>query len=625
MTDTRFRFLFVMLMLFLALNTTTRTLLLWLSYEQLQLEGLSLVKIYIAGFFNDLITATYYFIPLVLYISVIPDRWFNHRRHRVILGVIAFTMLYAMLFSAVSEYFFWEEFGKRFNFIAVDYLVYTHEVIKNIQESYPLTLILLSLTLITALVLYRLKATLLGGETHTSLKGRMKVAFVLLALPLLAFNLFDKTPSGTISKNIYQNELAKNGTYALFSAFRHNTLDYDTFYKTLPLSQVMENLDRLEHFNQTHPKSFRSQHPLRKYNVILIMEESMSAAYMGIYGNKKQLTPHLDDLANKGLFFSNLFATGTRTVRGMEAVTLSVPPTPGRSIVKRPINNNLDHIGDIFQAQGYQNTFIYAGYGYFDNMNSFFKNNGFDIIDRTDFAKEEITFANVWGVCDEDLFNKTLKEADRAYAKKKPFFTYVMTTSNHRPYTYPEGKIDIPSHSGRSGGVKYADFAIGKFIEDAKKKAWFKDTIFVIIADHNGGSAGKRSLPLHRYRIPLILYAPHIITPKRITTLASQIDTMPTLFDLLGFEYQAHFYGNSILSPAFRPRAFIGNYQKLGYFDGESLTFLTPDKRSHKEKVAKLGLRDVSYVNAPISQEEEERVITYYQSASFFYKHSLPH
>jgi phosphoglycerol transferase MdoB-like AlkP superfamily enzyme len=255
-------------------------------------------------------------------------------------------------------------------------------------------------------------------------------------------------------------------------------------------------------------------------------------------------------------------------------------------------------------------------------MNNFFSKNGFEIVDRLNFEDSEITFANVWGVCDEDLLNKTLKEADKSYKNKKPFFNYVMTTSNHRPYTYPDGKIDIPSHSGRSGGVKYTDYAIDKFLKKAKSKPWFKDTIFVIVADHNGGSAGKSSLPLYRYKIPLIIYAPDFIKPQVVSKLASQIDTMPTIFNLLGFNYKAKFYGNNILDEHFIQRAFIGNYQKLGYVKNGYVYYLTPDKKAHKQKVVNLKLTSVKYKQEDIKKDELEEIVTYYQSASYIYKHS---
>ena len=593
-----------------------------MSFASVDTSMLTLAKTFAVGFIYDTVTAFYYFIPLTLYLIFIPQKIFNSTIHKKILAIIAFCIIYAMIFNGISEYFFWEEFGKRFNFIAVDYLVYTHEVIRNIQESYPLPAILSAIGIVAFGIVYLLRNPLLHIQDRTTFVQRLGYGTPLLLMPVLFFNLLDKQGLSNVSKNIYNNELAKNGTYSLFSAFRHNELDYNEFYKTLDHKTVMENLKRLEGFDDKTLKIVTAKKAEQKYNVILIMVESLSAEYMGIYGNRIKVTPHLDKLAKKSLFFDNLFATGTRTVRGMEAVTLSVPPTPGRSIVKRPKNDNMDSVGEIFKAKGYDNKFIYGGHGYFDNMNDFFSKNGFKIVDKSNFQESEIHFANVWGVCDEDLFGKVLTEADKSYKSHRPFFSFVMTTSNHRPYTYPNGKINIPSHTGRDGAIKYTDFAIDQFIKQAQTKPWFDNTIFVIIADHNGGSAGKTSLPLYRYRIPLIVYAPKIIKPGTVSKLASQIDTMPTLFDMLGFSYKARFYGNSILSTNFRERAFIGNYQKLGYVKNGYLYYLTPDKTVHKEKILSLSMHNVQYKELPITPKEGKEVITYYQSASYFYKYN---
>jgi phosphoglycerol transferase MdoB-like AlkP superfamily enzyme len=280
--------------------------------------------------------------------------------------------------------------------------------------------------------------------------------------------------------------------------------------------------------------------------------------------------------------------------------------------------------GFIFKEKGYENKFIYAGHGYFDNMNDFFSHNGFDIIDRVDFKDDEVTFSNAWGVCDEDLLSKALKEADKSYAKKEPFLNFIMTTSNHRPYTYPDGKIDVPSHTGREGGVKYTDYAINKFLQEAKKKPWFKNTIFIILADHNGGSAGKNTLPSYRYKIPLIVYAPALIKPEVVNKLSSQIDLFPTLFSLMGWSYESMFYGNDILSDLFKERAFIGNYQKLGLLKNGYLYVLTPNKEIHKYKIMKQTLNSVKYEEIKdISEEEIKETISYYQSAAYFYKNHI--
>ena len=163
------------------------------------------------------------------------------------------------------------------------------------------------------------------------------------------------------------------------------------------------------------------------------------------------------------------------------------PPTPGQSILRRPGNEGLFTIGSIFQDAGFDTRFIYGGYGYFDNMNNFFGNNGFDITDkggrfepgdhftgaRNIIDDQYIHFANAWGICDEDLYDAVIRDADVRYAKQQPFFDFVMTTSNHRPYTYPDKKIDIPSGSGRDGAVKYTDFAIGEFLKKVSSKPWF--------------------------------------------------------------------------------------------------------------------------------------------------------
>jgi phosphoglycerol transferase MdoB-like AlkP superfamily enzyme len=278
----------------------------------------------------------------------------------------------------------------------------------------------------------------------------------------------------------------------------------------------------------------------------------------------------------------------------MEAITLSIPPTPGRSIVKRENNQHLFTIGEVFKQKGYTRNFFYGGDGYFDNMNSFFGGNGFNIVDRgrgflmdasitttrTNIEDEEVTFENAWGIADEDIYNKVIKVADEAHSAGKPFFDFVMTTSNHRPYTYPEGKIDIPSGSGRSGAVKYTDYAIGEFLRKAKQKEWYKNTIIIIMADHCASSAGRQELDVKNYHIPgLMLNLPNIL-PKKVDKMASQIDIFPTLFSLLNWNYNTNLYGTDVLK--MKPeeeRAFVGTYRKLGLLKGDDKVMVLGDQK----------------------------------------------
>ncbi|MEC4684433.1 MAG: LTA synthase family protein [Nitrospirota bacterium] len=623
----RFALVTLLIVIFIAISFTSRIILLFADFDQVDFGIFVLIKLFLVGLIYDFVAAMYFVAPFALYIALMPNKLFNNKFHKYIIWLFLFIQINLLVFNGFSEWFFWDEFGKRFNFIAVDYLVYTHEVINNILESYPIPLLLTIVFIISSITFYFIyKKTSILDFAFDSTQGylqRLKVVAVLIVLPVLFFNILDKQSLANISNNQYDNELSKNGLYSLFSAFRNNTLDYDEFYKTENIKTVMSNLKILSGFDDNSSQFINKDGKELKYNIMLIMVESLSAEYMGIFGDNRDLTPYLDKLAKKSLFFDNFYATGTRTVRGMEAVTLSVPPTPGRSIVKRPDNYNMFSSGFVFKEKGYENKFIYAGYGYFDNMNDFFSHNGFYIVDRTNMTKDEITFSNAWGVCDEDLFNKALKESDKSYKKGKPFFNYIMTTSNHRPYTYPDGKIDIPSHTGRAGGVKYTDYAIDKFLKNAASRPWFKNTIFVIVADHNGGSAGKTSLPAWRYKIPFLIYAPDIIEPNTISKLSSQIDLMPTLFSIMNWSYESKFYGKNILNEKFYERAFIGTYQKLGFLRNRRLLVLEPDRSVHEYSIVNQSLRGIKYKEiAPLDKDASD-AITYYQSASYLYKHHL--
>lgn len=632
----RFNLIYLFMATFIFVSFISRTVLLSYSFSHVSFTVIDLLKVYGIGLFYDFVAVSYYVIPFVVYLILVPNMIFNARWHRYLTIGIFFGFVYAVVFNGFSEWFFWEEFGKRFNFIAVDYLVYTTEVINNILESYPVPLLMAVVFLLTAaLFAFYIKKTHALHTTFRDEKGfmsRFKEGGILLLLPLLFFNLLDQQNLTSMSNNKFNAELSKNGLYSLFSAFRNNTLDYADFYRTEDNTKVLESLRSLQSRKDAQfvndniediTRHYSAQGEEKRYNVMLIMIESMSASYMGTYGNTKDLTPAMDAYIKQSLFFNNLYATGTRTVRGMEAVTLSIPPTPGRSIVKRPDNHDLSSVGFVFEEKGYDNKFIYGGHGYFDNMNEFFSYNGFNIVDRNNFTKEEIKFANVWGVCDEDLFDKALQEADKSYAQNKPFFNFVMTTSNHRPFTFPKKDMTQPELKGRDSGVNYTDYAIKRLLEDAADKPWFDNTLFVIVADHNGGSSGEVDLPLFRYLIPAFVYAPKILEPKLVSKLSSQIDLMPTVMSLMNWDYKGKFYGNNILADDFIEQAFIGNYQKLGYYRDNRLTVLSPDESVKSLEVETLTLDDVSYKALPQNKEDIDNAITYYQSASYLYKNDL--
>ncbi len=620
----------IFLLLFLATALATRLLLLVKAASNVTFDA-SIPAAFILGTIYDAGAALLAAGPLMVLLVLLPARFFQQSWGRVLACLGFFGVQYLLLFGAVAEWVFWDEFGVRFNFIAVDYLVYTKEVVGNIQESYPMPLIfagIFGLTAAVSALVWRaglLQRWFAAPPERFGRRARVGAGWVAAAVGVGLLLDSDYLPGFA---NNYNRELGKNGLWSLFAAFRDNALEYDQFYPSLPVDDAFQRLHReLARDHSERPaggrdtlRFIRATGPEMHLNVIQITVESLSADYLSIFNRASKLMPNLEALARKSLVFDQLYATGTRTDRGMEALTLSLPPTPGRSLVKRPRNENLFTLGSVFRSRGYDTAFIYGGYGYFDNMNYFFGHNGYRVVDRTAVAASDVTFANVWGACDEDLYRWTMREADAAHAAGKHFHHFVMTTSNHRPFTYPDGRIDLPSKiAGRSGGVKYTDFAIGRFLRDAETKPWFKDTVFVIVGDHCASVAGKTALPVQNYHIPMLIYAPGGQIPVgHVPQLMSQVDFAPTLLGLLKWSYASRFYGWDVRSVAGGHRALIGNYQKLGLYKEGILSVLMPVKRSveYDYDKATFALRERP-------AEFTEEAIAYYQTASFLYTNNL--
>jgi len=631
-TTSRFRLIAYMLLVALSFFTLTRLGLGVWSRSAADSSILDMLQILLRGWTYDLSFYAYAAILPTLYLLLSPNKWWQSRINSLLVQLAVFASIYGLGFIAVAEVLFWEEFSVRFNFISVDYLVYRREVTDNINESYPLPLLLGAIFVVTVLIFWKLRPYLLRAlASQERFSSRAIKAAPWLLAPIFAFVLVNQDLQ-RFSSNSYQNELAANGPYQFIAAFRNNELDYDLFYSKLPAPQASKVLK--EQVSSTNSKFISNNlFQIKRHinnpgeekhlNIMLIMVESLSARYLGVFGHKKGYTPNLNRLAKDSLFFTNIYATGTRTTRGLEAVTLSIPPTPGRSIVKRVGNeSNMWSLGNVLKKKGYDVKFLYGGRGYFDNMNAFFSGNGYDVIDQSSVADEDMVFTNAWGMSDEDLYTQAIKAADQSSADNKPFFFHLMTTSNHRPYTYPEGRIDIPSGKGRSGAIKYTDWAIGDFLQRANTKPWFDNTVFVIIADHCASSAGKVDLPIKKYHIPLFIYAPKQLSPERIDTIASQVDLPPTLLSLLNMDYNSAFFGKNIFTTnKDEERALIGNYQKLGLYKPGKLSILAPKQTIILQQNPEELSPKVSILKKPDNFARKN--IAYYQGASYIYKHHL--
>jgi len=565
--------------------------------------------------------------PVCLYEALLPNRWRASRRHAVLRVIWLWLVIGVLLLGAVAEATFWLGFSTRFNFIAVDYLVYTREVIGNIRQSYPVGWILAASGTAAALVVWWLAPAVRRAD-RAALTRRWRAALLTAAIAApLASVALARVEQMQGAGNAFADELSGNGLFTLAAAMRRNELDYDRFYRTIPERRAEAILARLGVRRGSAATFSAPTAPLaapfsrRPRNVVLISVESLSASFVGAYGARDGLTPQIDALARDGLKFERVFATGTRTVRGLEALSLGTPPIPGQAVVRRPGNEHLATLGELLAPQGVAPYFFYGGYGYFDNMNAYFAANSYEVIDRVSIPKASIAHENVWGVADESLYDQVLGTLD-ARPAGQPFFVHIMTTSNHRPFTYPQGRIDIPSPGGREGAVRYTDYAIGRFIEQARSKPWFADTLFVITADHCAAVAGKTQLPVDKYHIPLIFYAPSLLAAATYAPTRSQIDIAPTLLDVLGRPGAENFFGQSAFSPTPVARAFISNYQALGYLRDGVLTVLLP-----KGGVQSYRVDGRTLASAPAAVEPRllDEAVAYYQTAAHALKRGELH
>jgi phosphoglycerol transferase MdoB-like AlkP superfamily enzyme len=624
----RFRPLWWLGLSYLVIGALTRIVLLVMTGDGVPLNPLYWLYAFGIGAGYDLVTFLYVAWPLVLFLWLVPHRAYVTRGGQWALYALGLALLYGLLFVAASEFVFWNEFGVRFNFIAVDYLVYTTEVIGNIRESYPIGLWLSLLALASVLVVWATRRGLAVRDGGTRFLQRGQVALGWLLLTMLSVVAVHGTLKNS-SDNAYVNELAGNGIYEFFAAFRGSHLDYARFYRTLPEETAYRRVrDLLKTPEATYisddphdlTREIRHAGPEQHLNVVLISVESLSADFLKAFGaSHGEITPHLDALAGQSLFFDNLYANGTRTVRGLEALSLSVPPTPGDSLLKAHNNENLFSLADIFNDRGYVSEFVYGGYGYFDNMNYFFDHNGYTAVDRKDIPKNAtIHSENVWGVADEDLYTLALGQMDTIHAQGKPFFLHIMTTTNHRPFTFPAGRVK-QRNGTREGAVAYTDWSIADFIKRARAKPYFDDTVFVITADHDASSAGKTSVPINRYHIPLWIYAPAHIAPRRVDRLMGQVDIAPTLLGLLNFSYRSRFFGYDLfqLEPG-RERAFPATYEKLGYLHGDLLTVLEPQKKL-EQMHPDFATGDAVPAH-PVDPAQVDDATAYYQVAANLFK-----
>ncbi len=507
-------------------------------------------------------------------------------------------VLWLVVFMEVASPGFIAEYGVRPNHVFVEYLIYPQEVFNTLWLGHKLELLAgLLIGAITAALGWKLAGYCLT-DLYYPARWREKIGFALAVL--LLSTMWARSTLGhralnpsmvAFSNDATVNSLVVNSTYSLMFAMdqmRDESGNSAAMYGKMQPDQII-NLVRQasgrpsENFiSATLPTLSRNQATVKGQpkNLVILLQESFGAQYVGTLGGLP-LSPNIDRLAQQGWLFENLYATGTRSVRGIEAVVTGFTPTPAQAVVKlTKSQNGFFTLADLLKRYGYHTQFIYGGESHFDNMRGFFLGNGFEqIIDQNDYPHP--VFTGSWGVSDEDLLLRADAEFKQLQTQGKPFFSLVFSSSNHDPFQFPDGRIELyeqPKQT-RNNAVKYADYALGKFFELAQQSNYWANTIFLIIADHDSRVTGEGLVPMARFHIPGVILGSGIV-PERDKRLVSQIDMPPTLLSLIGISADYPMLGRDLTQTPLNwtGRALMQYDKNFAYRVGDYVTILQAGK-----------------------------------------------
>jgi phosphoglycerol transferase MdoB-like AlkP superfamily enzyme len=429
---------------------------------------------------------------------------------------------------------------------------------------------------------------------------------VLIVLLVMVRSSFQHRPANlatfAFSDDAMVNSLVANSTYSVLTAVHGLTYESQSssMYGHMPNADIVRRVRAgmgvpladftSEQFPTLHRQmaSVSREQPL---NLVIVLEESLGAGFVKQLGGIP-ITPNIDRLADQGIWFDQLYATGTRSVRGIEAVLAGFPPTPALSVVKlSKAQRDFATLASVLARSGYRSDFVYGGESHFDNMRSFFLGNGFsNVVDRRDFAAPK--FVGSWGVSDEDMFDMAHARIKSMHAAGRPFFTLVFSSSNHTPFEFPDGRIELHDAQKQTvhNAVKYADHALGQFLERARTSDYWADTLFLVVADHDTRVYGDELIPVGKFHIPGVILGADV-TARRIDSLVSQIDLAPTLLSLMGIDSEHPFPGRDLTrtlpefgnSPApLHARAMMQFDRNFGWLERDRLTVLLPDGGSRQ-------------------------------------------
>ncbi len=554
------------------LSLTRLGLVMW-KWERVQATG-ALSQILLQGVRVDVIQlGQLAMIPLLLAPVLAVRRWYAVWRTVTFWWVLLSLVLLVFLEAATPGFIL--EYDVRPNRIFVEYLKYPHEVFGMLWQGFKLELAFgLLMTLAAVVVVHRLLKPWGLAEARWSNLAMWLVWPLLVALTALGIrSTLSHRPANpalfAITQDSMVNSLILNSTYSVsYAAYSlQHEAKSSAIYGKLPRERIFaltgaQNTD-IPTLTTLTP-AIKREKPL---NLVILLQESLGAGFVQSLGGKP-VTPNLEKLKSEGLWFTQMYATGTRSVRGIEAVVTGFQPTPSDSTVKLDLSQkNFFTLASLLSGRGYLTEFIYGGESHFDNMRSFFMGNGFQqITDEPDFKNP--VFVASWGASDEDLLNKTHEQLMAHHATGKPFFTLAFSSSNHAPFEFPDGRIELYEQpkATDNNAVKYADYAIGEFFKKAKASPYWNDTIFLVVADHDIRVRGDSLVPIEHFHIPALILG-GAVQPKTVDAIASQIDLPVTVLSLMGISGQHPMTGHDLsqVRADYRGRALMQYNYNFGW------------------------------------------------------------
>ena len=522
---------------------------------------------------------------------------FTGRAWSALLRLYGGVMLLLVAFMELSTPAFIAQYDSRPNYLFVEYLGYVKEVGGTLVKDYWPHLLAAAVLLPALTWAYaRLSRPTAKAAQTVRLWQVLPMSLLLFAaLALCARGALGHRPANpasaaittdhlvnelplsslyTVAYAIYQSRKAEEGGITYAEMPEALVIDIVRRESGLPPGAFSDPGSPMRHLQtSTQPRE-------RPLNLVIVLEESLGAEFVGRLGGLP-LTPNLDRLADHGIWFDRLYATGTRSVRGIEAVVAGFPPTSAVSTVKlAKSQRDFFTLASFLKPHGYTSTFFYGGESHFDNMRSYFMGNGFDrVVEQKDMPAS--AFIATWGASDGDLFEVAHQQFSKQPADK-PFFALVFSSSNHAPFEFPEGGFDLYEQPRNTvnNAVKYADHALGQLFEKARGSSYWNNTLFLVVADHNSRVYGPSVIPIERFHIPGLILGGAVKSPERIRTVASQIDLAPTLISMMGLSGELPLTGRDLSDPAqrARPGRAIMQFDKIqAYMEGSKVAVLQPD------------------------------------------------